>query len=223
MKKQICILMSALLTLALLTACNSSDSDIKDTSAETGNTAAAVETETAAPETTEAVTEAPKRDSFAFISTYTENDARTPISLMKSGSSVATHFVFQEGFLESITANCPSWSNDIGSLTMKIYKWDTDYDTTIAADPVISETFVDYPDNDTLSLDLSTDESRGLEAGEYLWFLGDGEDSSGSGVGVWAQGFPEEEDAILGMYKDGKEITSGNAWECDITIVIPAE
>ncbi|MBQ8577074.1 MAG: hypothetical protein IJ449_03780 [Clostridia bacterium] len=222
MKKQLAFALTAVLALSVLASCSGGD-DSADTTANTSaDTTAAVET-TAAPETTEVVTEAPKRDSYAFISTYAESDARTPIALTNGKDSVATHFVVENGYLESISANCPSWSDSIGNLTMKLYKWDTDYDTTVAAEPIGSYTFEDYTDNDTLTWDLSTEDSRGAEPGEYLWVLGDGEDSAGTGVGVWAQAFPEGEDAILGMYKNGKEVASGNGWECDITIVIPAE
>lgn len=226
MKKQLAFIMAALLALSAsaLSACSSGNDEKntdtqKQTDAITTTTTAPVVTE---PVTTEAVTEAPKRDSYEYIATYTDGN-RSPIDLKNGTSSVAAHFVVKEGFLESVSANCPSWSDDVGNLTMKIYKWDTDYETTIASEPVATETFVDYEDNSTLSIELATEDRRGLEAGEYLWFLGDGEDSSGSGVGIWASAFPEDEEAILGLYKNGKEYTSGPSFECDITIVIPAE
>lgn len=226
MKKNLFAAAGALLVLAAwsLTACSG---DTDPAGSETGTAAdtaadTAVITETE-PVTTEAVTEAPKRDKIVYVSTYTEDGNRSPISLLSEGSSVAAH-IASEGILESVSANCPSWNDAVGSLTMKFYAWDTDYETTIAGQALVAETFVDYEDNATLEMDLTDDYAEGgLPAGEYLWVLCDGVDEGKSGVGIWAQGFPEEDPAIKGLYQNGKEITSGSVFEADFVIRIPAE
>ncbi len=225
MKKNLFTAAGAMLLLAAwsMTACGGS-SDTADTAADTtaNTTADTVITETEAI-TTEVVTEAPKRDKIVYVSTYTEDGNRTPISLMGASTSVAAH-IASEGILESVSANCPSWSDNVGSLTMKFYAWNTDYETTIAGQALVAETFVDYEDNAMLEMDLTDDFAEGgLPAGEYLWVLGDGEDAGKSGVGIWAQGYPEEDPAIKGLYQNGKEYTSGASFEADFVIRIPAE
>ena len=226
MKKNLFAAAGAMLILAAwsLTACGG---DTGTAGTETGTSAdtsadTAVITETE-PVTTEAVTEAPKRDKIVYVSTFTEDGNRTPISLLAKDSSVAAH-IASEGILESVSANCPSWSDDVGSLTMKFYAWNTDYATTIAGECLVAETFIDYADNATLEMDLTDDFAEGgLPAGEYLWVLCDGVDEGNSGVGIWAQAMPEDEPAIKGLYRNGEEITSGAAFEADFVIRVPAE
>lgn len=72
---------------------------------------------------------------------------------------------------------CPSWSNAIGNLTLKLFSWDTDYATTVAGTPIASQEFVDFEDNAWLELDFPTQ-----PAGDYLWQLSDPVET----VGVWA-------------------------------------
>jgi len=224
MKKNLFAAAGAMLLLAAwsMTAC-SGDTGTADTetSADTAADTAAVITETAAPET-EVVTEAPKRDKILYISAYENGSTQSPISLLGKDTSVAIH-IASEGILESVSAECPSWNDAIGSLTMKFYAWDTDYATTIAGECLVAETFVDYEDNATLQMDLTDDYAEGgLPAGEYLWVLCDGVDASNSGVGIWAKVLPEEPDpAILGKYTNGKETDAAIAAE--FVVRVPAE
>ena len=225
MKKNLFAAAGAMLLLAAwsMTACGGSSDAVSETDTAANTTADTVITEAVTEPETEVVTEAPKRDKIVYVSTYTEDGNRTPISLMAGSASVAVH-IAAEGIVESVSANCPSWSDNIGSLTMKIYAWDTDYETTLAGKALVAETFIDYDDNATLEMDLTDDfEKGGLPAGEYLWILCDGEDAGKSGVGIWAQGYPEEDSAIKGLYKNGKEYTSGPSFEANFVIRIPAE
>ena len=224
MKKNLFAAAGAVLLLAAwsLTACGDdtgTDSSATGTAADTSaDTAVITETE---PVTTEAVTEAPKRDKIVYVSTFTEDGNRTPISLLAKDSSVAAH-IASEGILESVSANCPSWSDNVGSLTVKIFPWNTDYNTTVAGEPVFSQTYVDYEDNQTLFGELFTDDSRGLPAGEYLWWLGDGVDAGGSGVGLWSYKCPTDMEGLVELYQNG-QVTTSAGWEGGFTIVIPAE
>ena len=225
MKKNLFAAAGAMLLLAAwsLTACGG---DTGAAGTETGTSAdtsadTAVITETE-PVTTEAVTEAPKRDKILYISAYENGTTQSPISLLGKDTSVAIH-IASEGILESVSAECPSWNDAIGSLTMKFYAWDTDYATTIAGECLVAETFVDYEDNATLQMDLTDDYAEGgLPAGEYLWVLCDGVDESNSGVGIWAKVLPEEPDpAIFGKYTNGKETEAAIAAE--FVVRVPAE
>ncbi len=226
MKKNLFAAAGAMLLLAAwsMTACGDSSGKANtETAMVTEPTTDTVITEAVTEPVTEVVTEAPKRDKIVYASTYTEDGNRSPISLLNANSSVAAH-IASEGIIESVSANCPSWSDNVGSLTMKFYAWNTDYETTLAGQALVAETFVDYEDNATLEMDLTDDFAEGgLPAGEYLWILCDGVDEGKSGVGIWAQGYPEEDPIIKGLYKNGKEYTSGASFEADFVIRIPAE
>lgn len=220
MLKRFTALLLTLLFVFAFTACKK-ESDETDTTASGSDTSSA-ETTTAA-ETTEAATEteAP-RDKYNYIDFYdsTAGD-HTPFSLLAEGSSIGMHFNVAEGFLEDFSITCPSWSDNVGSLTMRIYKWNTDYATSVAGTPVKEETFVDYEDNAVLTMVFNEDGAKGLEAGEYLVTLGDGVDAGGSGVGLWYYG-PAEDPAIINYFANG-EVVTDKGWEASATIVIPAQ
>ncbi len=92
----------------------------------------------------------------------------------------ADEFATQIGFL------MPSWADSKGKITVSIYKWDGDYNSSISAMPIISHTFVDYPDNSTQVMDLLDASGKGLVEGEYVWRMHDGVDAGeGTGVGIW--------------------------------------
>lgn len=233
-KKLMALLMAGLLTLsaALLASCDKKEEEKKEDNtsvsdatgeADTSADSKTEDTSKAEENTTEdTTTEAKKRDSYTYISMYDENGTgHQPHSLLGDGLSVASHFKFDAGYLQEITIGCPSWSDNIGSLTAKLYKWDTDYATTIAASPLWEETFVDYDDNATLSCDFSDGDSYTIGAGEYLWWLGDGVDEGGSGVGLWVQAYPTDEN-IVELFANG-EVIENEGWEGDITIIVPAE
>lgn len=162
-----------------------------------------------------------KRDSYDEILFCDDAADHTPVSLM-NGATFGMHVKFPEGFMEDVTVVCPSWSNNVGSLTFKVFAWNTDFDTTVAGEALASETFEDYVDNDSLMMDLTSDSSRGIPAGEYLIWIGDGVDSSGSGVGFWAKGYPEDSDYLIEMFQNGKVVDTFGP-EGVASIVIPAE
>lgn len=75
-----------------------------------------------------------------------------------------------------ISVNCPSWSNNIGDLTLSLHTWNGSLQTSVAATPIASKTFVNFADNAYLKLDFDE-----LPAGDYLWRLSKGRET----VGVW--------------------------------------
>ncbi|MBQ8642363.1 MAG: hypothetical protein IJ480_09125 [Clostridia bacterium] len=218
--KLLALCLAAVMSLGILTSCGTEEA-VETETAPAAETEAETETETETE--TEPEIEAPKkRDKHQYIDMYVQEGDRSPVSLMNAGSSVAARITFAEGFLEEASIACPSWNDNVGSLTMKIFKWDTDYNTTVAAEPVFSQTYADYSDNEILYAEFFTEESRGLEAGEYLWWLGDGVDSSGSGVGLWTYKHPTDMEGLVELYQDGA-VTTAYGWEGSLTIVIPAE
>lgn len=113
-----------------------------------------------------------------FNPANTKNAQRLDQSIATMGALFTT-----VGPVLKVAVGCPSWSNNVGSLTVSLYKWDTDYDTTTKAEPLDSKVCEDYEDNEHLGFTFSTDSP--LPAGSYYIELSDGFDESGSGVGVW--------------------------------------
>ena len=228
MKKFAWLLLAALLSLSAMTlmACNQEDAANDDSAATTvadGSAAAEGEaTEAPAAETEPVETAAPKRDQYDFIDMYDDDGANhTPVSLMAEGSSVAARVMVAEGYLTGASITCPSWSNNVGNLTVRVYAWNTDYETTVAGAVLFEEEFVDYADNAVLTSDFATADSKGLAAGEYLWWLGNGVDETGSGVGLYAKQYPSDE-KIVELYQNGAVIDN-LGWEGSFDVVIPAE
>lgn len=99
----------------------------------------------------------------------------TPLKI-PAGSAAAQRFVAENSW-DIFTVACPSFSNNIGSLTLSIYAWQGDYASTTASEKLASKRFVDFADNANLRLFLSVP----LPAGEYLFVLDEPEEQ----VGVW--------------------------------------
>ena len=221
------ILCTALVLTALsLASCGEekSPAPAADTAADT----AAIETAAteAAPVETEPVTQAPEteppvRNRYDEIALSNKEGTRNPLSLVAKNACLATHFKVDEGFVDEITVSCPSWNDNLGSLTFKLFAWNTDYATTIAAEPLYSETFVDYDDNTDLTISFKTEDSLGAAAGEYLFWVGDGVDEGKSGgIGTWSYGFNTDDERIIENFKNGRNFTNFGM-DGTISIVIP--
>ncbi len=96
------------------------------------------------------------------------------------------------GAFDRVTLSCPSWSDDVGSLTISLYPWRGSWDETLAGEYGARETFINYRDNADLSL------CGDFGPGEYLIVLSDGKD----GVGVW--GFSASATGTC-LYQNGVE------------------
>lgn len=94
---------------------------------------------------------------------------------------------------DSLAVSCPSYSDNIGSLTFTLYRWDTGFIQTVNGEALCSETFVDFGDNATLVFDFDE-----LQPGQYMLVLSGGK----SGVGVWM--FSESETGTF-IYNNGLE------------------
>ncbi len=76
----------------------------------------------------------------------------------------------------AVNASCPSWGNNVGNLTFRLYKWNNSYAQTVAGPVIAEKTFSNFADNAKLSLTFDKQ-----EAGTYLWELCNGTET----VGVW--------------------------------------
>lgn len=78
----------------------------------------------------------------------------------------------------SVEVNTPSWSNNVGNLTLTLYKSSPSYiyADTVASPPIASKTFVNFADNAWLKLTFPPQ-----PAGHYLWVLSGATEI----VGIW--------------------------------------
>jgi len=98
-----------------------------------------------------------------------------PEMIVSQNNTAGLEFKTDSSFT-AVDAVCPSWGNNIGNLTMKLYKWDTNYSVTTAGTPIADSTFVNFGDNQRLILSF-----KAQPAGTYYWELSDGTEI----VGVW--------------------------------------
>jgi hypothetical protein len=99
-----------------------------------------------------------------------------PESLVpQSGGDAALKFTATAPFY-AVNATCPSWGNNVGNITFRLYKWNTSYSQSVAGTPITEKTFVNFNDNEKLRLTFDQQ-----AAGDYLWVLSNGTEQ----VGVW--------------------------------------
>ncbi len=91
-----------------------------------------------------------------------------PVVLGK-GMTAAQRFAETKPFY-SVRVICPNQQAKNASLTFSLYRWDTDYKTTLRHRPVATQRYENYKDNQ--SLELGNKDK--FPYGEYLWTLSDG-------------------------------------------------
>ena len=102
-------------------------------------------------------------------------------SAVRCETDMAFQFTATEKFEELIVA-APNYSNNIGNLTLSLYKWNESYEKTLAQEPITSFEHVNYPDsNPGLSLDCPVQ-----DAGQYLLYIENTSEDPDELVGIWA-------------------------------------
>jgi len=120
----------------------------------------------------------------------------------EEGETAGMVFTADSAFT-GISVICPSWSNNIGNLTLTLYQWTSSgYDTSVSGTPLAQKEFINFEDNATLRLDFNE-----LPAGSYVWELSDATEV----VGVWKN--PDSTDPVQSYFNGDK--VSGN-YESDI-------
>ena len=137
---------------------------------------------------------------------------------LRKGQDYAVKFsVSGEGkYAKYIKAQYPSWGDSKGSLRLSIYKWDTDYETTVANDPIKTEKHENFADCSEIIFNLVDTAGKGLSEGEYLWRIHEGYDerinpaneSEPVGVGMWTFNTPDAETGITVFY-EGEAVAPG--------------
>ena len=119
---------------------------------------------------------------------------------LEAGKDIAQYMSVDRPFSQ-IQIDCPSWSNNIGSMTMNLYNWKGDYSSTVASEPVASEKFVDYEDNSWLA--LKAENGKSFPAGEYLWVITEPVET----VGIWKAQYDNMDSSVeVVSYLNGVEL-----------------
>ncbi len=114
---------------------------------------------------------------------------------------IGIHFVVDKGILEAVVLEgVPSWGNDVGGFTVKIFAWNTDYNTTVATDPIEEQVLDNIPDMGEAVFTLDNK----VGAGEYLFLICDAFDESGSGIGICNQTSNVNDDRFIEGFINGK-------------------
>ena len=99
---------------------------------------------------------------------YDDNTPVRAIELNK-GAVAAQRFSEAQPFY-ALRVVCPNNGGKEASLTLSLYRWDTDYKSTLRHNPVATQRFDKYTDNQSLEL-VNPDK---FPYGEYLWTLSEG-------------------------------------------------
>ncbi|MBQ9779812.1 MAG: hypothetical protein IJW00_02590 [Clostridia bacterium] len=118
------------------------------------------------------------------------------------GSTLGLRLSYGAPF-NKVTVCMPTWSTTDSSATLALYKWNTDYETSIAGEPVSSKKFEPLRDNAHNA--LSFDEQP---AGEYVLVI---KDVKGQ-VGVW-----QMSPATVNGYAYDGAIETQVDWEVNVT------
>lgn len=143
-------------------------------------------------------------------SLYNSNEGHTDVLI--SGTNTAAQKFTANAAFDCIDVACPSYSNNIGSLTLTLYKWSTDYNTTITGTPIATKTHVDFKDNGRLFLNFAQQ-----SAGDYVWVLSNPIET----VGVWKYANSNNTDDNVVTYFNGS-VVSGN-YDSNIYYTVPPE
>ncbi len=136
---------------------------------------------------------------------YSDAGTRGDIRV-KEGVVVGARYTIPNGNkLARVGVSCPSYNNSIGSLTFKVYKWDTDYATTTKQEPVAQSTIVDYTDNSLVTIDIP---AGIILTGEILFTVSDPVETVGvykysgttAGVTTYMNGVETDEYAMQGTF-----------------------
>ncbi len=119
------------------------------------------------------------------------------------GSPIGIRMGFGAPF-NKVTLCMPTWGDKTVCLTLSLYKWDTDFDTSRAAAPVATKRVENHPDNGHAA--LSFDEQP---AGEYLICI---DEFSGGRLGAWQMSA-----AVSNAYTYENGVEKAASWEISVS------
>lgn len=185
-----------------------------ETTAEEVTTEAAT-TAADTPAETTAAEETPGGD-VAYIeedvALFEYNEPHNPISAA-NGFELACKFKIEanDRLIGLTFESCPTWTKEGSGFFVELYKWDTDYESTVMNDPIYSEEFTDWVDNAACEVSFLDAAENGFKGGTYMWvFRGTTPD-----IGIWAMD-PSDE---CEYFENGT--FSQNGFRCNAVILTP--
>ncbi len=189
MKRILAMLLAALMLCLVFVACDEEPAPEQPSAVPTTE-----EPTTEEPTTEEPTTDDGEPDPVDYYVDVWEGDSQTPQAIDAKHKGVGITITIPEGgYLNEVSVPCPSYSDNIGTLRLKVYAWDTDFDTTVAKDPIQVDEYVDFDDNSDL---IAYYDEGVVGSGTFLILLCDAEDASGSGVGVWTGSVVREDEYL---------------------------
>ena len=111
-----------------------------------------------------------------------------------NGHGNGTHINLKEGNTVAVLVNAKtqltggsfylsSYGNNTGTVTFDVYRWDTDYKTTLKGRKLATDSAVDFTDNTIFNAAFD-----GLDTGYYLIVINGTSPADDHGVAVWIRG-----------------------------------
>ncbi len=152
-------------------------------------------------------------DLFTAYSGNTMGERHTSFNMAKNGDTAATRFAVLEGEqLKKIVVTIPSWFDNKGTITFRVYSWNRDYSTTIESEVLFEQIFDGYRDNSVVTMFMPEGD---FGSGEYLILACDAHDNPSSGVGVYLNKKGTDERFIESFVNGTPD---GRAMECSLTV-----
>ena len=138
------------------------------------------------------------------VNAYTDSNEKHHHNLAESGE-VWGIVANLQGTFDALNVYCSSYGDSKGTLTVTVYDFDTDYETSVAKDPVATASNVDFDDNVWFAFTWENP----LPAGEYVVTItgshGDWTAEDDFGVAIWDL----DSSPFVRTYKDGEEVDTG--------------
>lgn len=125
---------------------------------------------------------------------FSNPEARSPV-MLKENDELACYFKIKSPII-GIAVEAPSYSNNIGDMTLSVYRWKGNLDDSLSDPELASETFENFTDNSSLSFYVK------LKPGAYVWVA----DRPREKVGLWKS---PEKPAGTKAFQNGEPVSDG--------------
>ena len=146
----------------------------------------------------------------AILNLYSETPTSSIATIITGDTTFGTALTIAEDcYLKTFSAYTYSWNDNVGEMQICFWRWDKDYATTTAAEPVFTYTVKDTPDNSWVHVNLP---ANTVGSGEWLYEFRNGSENP-IGISV-EQGKIEAdtEDVIVGTgYRSGRNARNYSA------------
>ncbi len=106
-------------------------------------------------------------------------DSNSPSGARSISESMAIQFNTTEVF-DGMDISSASWNNNLGSLRVSLFKWNTSYNKTLQGEPLVTEDYINPADNSVLQFRFDE-----MKAGEYLLYIKNITDNPAEEIGTW--------------------------------------